>query len=194
MRLVDQAHLLIEDHLRIGDIAIDATVGNGHDTAFLAAQVGPEGKVFGFDLQEMAIEVAKLVLTTKRCQKQCELFQCGHENQEQQIPVDYHGRIAIAMFNLGYLPHGDKDLVTKPDTTRAALDQSLRLLKPGGLLSILAYRGHPGGMEEYEAVACWIHDHQDDLHLIHDEDSEHPEGKGPFLWLLQKSGSEASVT
>ena len=194
MRLVDQAHLLIKEHLKAGDIAIDATVGNGHDTVFLAERVGPEGKVFGFDLQDIAIEVAKLVLKTKKHIKQCDLFQCGHEKLAERIPTEYHGRIAVAMFNLGYLPHGDKDLITRPDTTLAALEQSLQLLMPGGLLSVLAYRGHPGGMEEYEAVLNWIHSRHDALQLLHEEDSEHPEGKGPFLWLLRKQTSSPATT
>ena len=54
--LVSVAHNLIRDKLRPGDIAIDATVGNGHDTVFLVEQVSPSGKVYGFDIQQAAID------------------------------------------------------------------------------------------------------------------------------------------
>ena len=189
MRLVDQAHLLIGEYLKAGDVAIDATIGNGLDTAYLAERVGAEGKVFGFDVQEMAIEVATLILKTKRLLNQCELFQEGHETLSTCIPEVYRGRVTVAMFNLGYLPHGDKSIVTQSDTTLAALEQSLMLLAPDGLISILAYRGHPGGMDEYEAVANWIAGRSEELKVIRQEDSDHPEDKGPYLWLLRKQPS-----
>ena len=43
-------------------LCIDATCGNGGDTAFLCGITAPEGKVVGFDVQEAAI-----ASTRKRC-------------------------------------------------------------------------------------------------------------------------------
>lgn len=37
-----------------GDIVVDATMGNGHDTQFLAELVGENGHVYAFDIQESA--------------------------------------------------------------------------------------------------------------------------------------------
>ena len=59
--LVNVAHNLIKDVLHPGDIAIDATVGNGHDTLFLVEQVSPSGKVFGFDIQQAAIDSTRAI-------------------------------------------------------------------------------------------------------------------------------------
>ena len=60
------------------------------------------------------------------------------------------------MFNLGYLPGGEKEIITRPATTLPALAQSLEILTPGGVLTVVCYRGHPGGREEYEAVLAWL--------------------------------------
>ena len=38
-----------------GDYVVDATIGNGYDTLFLAKLVKESGHVFGFDIQEQAL-------------------------------------------------------------------------------------------------------------------------------------------
>ena len=46
----------ISEHLREGDIAVDFTMGNGHDTEFLSKTVGESGHVYAFDIQRAAVE------------------------------------------------------------------------------------------------------------------------------------------
>lgn len=186
MRLVEHAHQVISDYIHPNDFVIDATVGNGYDTAFLAEQVGPNGIVYGFDLQTFAIESTQTILKTNNFLDRCQLFQTGHEHIRSNVPNEQHGKISGVMFNLGYLPHGDKSVITQPTTTLLALAQSLELLKPDGVISILAYRGHEGGMEEYEAVLEWL-EQADRLTPIHKKDSVHSKKKGPFFWLYQKT-------
>ena len=151
MRLVDRAHELLGETLSEGDLAIDATAGNGHDVAFLAEQVGSSGKVYAFDLQKDAIEATARLLAEKGVEN-IELHQCGHERMDEVLPPEIMGQVAAVTFNLGYLPGGDKSVVTQTTTTRMALRLSMDLLRPGGLLVVVAYRGHPGGPEECEAV------------------------------------------
>ena len=151
MRLVDRAHELLAKALREGDLAIDATAGNGHDVAFLAEQVGNSGKVYAFDLQKDAIEASAKLLADKGLGN-VELLPCGHENMIEALPSEISGQVAVVTFNLGYLPGGDKSIVTQTATTLPALRAAMNLLRPGGLLAVVAYRGHPGGSEECEAV------------------------------------------
>ena len=151
MRLVDRAHELLGEALREGDLAIDATAGNGHDVAFLAEQVGNSGKVYAFDLQNEAIEATARLLKEKGVEN-VELHQCGHERMEEALPSEIFGQVTGVTFNLGYLPGGDKSVITQTATTRLALRLSMDLLRSGGLLVVVAYRGHPGGPEECVAV------------------------------------------
>lgn len=145
LRATGFAHQLINDRLQPGDIAVDATAGNGHDTGFLATCVGDTGKVFAFDIQEEAIRA-----TGERCAHfpQVTLIHAGHEQLEQHVS----GPVNAVMFNLGYLPSGDKSKITKVETTIVAIRASLRLLARGGLLTCILYRGHTGGEAEAEAV------------------------------------------
>ncbi len=152
MHLTERAHGIVAQYLNSGDLAIDATAGNGHDSCFLARQVGDKGRVFAFDIQQQALKNTEKQLEEKALQKQVALIQRGHEYLAQELPADCHGKIQAIMFNLGYLPGGDKQLTTTSTTTLAALDQARPLLACSGVITVLAYRGHPGGQEETLAV------------------------------------------
>lgn len=65
------------------------------------------------------------------------------------------GKVGAVTFNLGYLPGSASDLTTTPDTTIRALNAAVRLLRPGGVVTIVVYTGHEGGTEEAEAVRTW---------------------------------------
>ena len=139
------SHTLLSQTVERGDYVIDATVGNGHDTEFLSQLVGPKGHVLGFDVQAAAITA-----TTQRLAKaqlnNTELILAGHENVEQYLPVNQS--VGGAIFNLGYLPGADKDVITHGATTLAAINAILPHLKRNGLLVLVVYYGHPGGQDE----------------------------------------------
>ena len=156
MRLVQQAQSYLAPRIRRGDALLDATVGNGHDTAFLAGSTGPTGVVFGFDIQARAIENTRLHLQQRGLNAWVTLFQQGHETMLEHIPLSYQGRIKVVMFNLGYLPGSDKTRVTTGENTCVALQQATQLLAADGVLSIMAYPGHEQGAEETRKVQQWL--------------------------------------
>ena len=141
--------------VRPGDLVVDATVGNGHDTLFLARLVGPDGKVVGFDVQPRALLATRERLHAAGQESPVTLVAAGHERMADHLDVSRHGLLQAAMFNLGYLPGSDKTVTTGAGNTIKALETAWRALAPGGLLSVLCYRGHPGGLHEYEAVRTW---------------------------------------
>ena len=138
------AHELLRAQLCPGDIAIDATAGNGHDTLFLAQAVGPCGRVHGFDIQPAAILATRARLAAAGAAAPAELHLAGHEQMARLLPA-LCGKVAAVTFNLGYLPGADHATTTGTNSTLEALEQALTLLRSGGALSVLAYRGHPGG-------------------------------------------------
>lgn len=135
-----------------GDIAVDATVGNGHDTLYLAQRVGASGHVFGFDIQKEAIAATTARLQEHNMLKRVTLFHASHDQLIEKIPAIYHGRITGAMFNLGYLPGGDKRIVTKPDSTIRAIEQLLQIMAKEGIIVIVVYHGHPEGAVERDEL------------------------------------------
>jgi hypothetical protein len=153
--LVNVAHDLIRDILGPGDIAIDATVGNGHDSVFLAEQVSPSGHVYGFDIQQAAIDSTREKSRQTHTSDCMTLIHASHAGMDEKIPAQLHGKIRVIMFNLGYLPGGDKSVITLTDSTLAALTIAGRVLANNGIITLLAYPGHQGGDLETDQVKKW---------------------------------------
>lgn len=187
--LTQVAHDLIRTHLPAsadgaGLLAIDATAGNGHDTRFLAELVGPAGRVWAVDIQTAAIERTRERLGELK--ERVDLQLADHADLDRVIPSFAHGQIAVCMLNLGYLPGGQKTEITEIASTLSALRICQNCLCEGGLLSVLAYPGHPGGYEETLAVEHWLTGRTElwesiarpnpDLSLT-----------SPRLWLVRKS-------
>ena len=153
---LDEARRRIAAVLRPGDLAVDATVGWGRDTAFLAELVGPTGQVVGFEIQDEAIRRARDLLVQRGLQDRVTLKWLGHERLNDVL--DDRAVIKAAMFNLGYLPGSDHTVTTRAESTLIALEAVWRRLDRSGLVTIVCYPGHPGGMEETHAVASWAAD------------------------------------
>lgn len=151
-KILPFAKNLLKKAVHPGDVVIDATVGNGYDTVFLAELVGASGHVFGFDIQEEAVASSRERLTKKGLSEQVTLFHSGHEHLSQMIPNICQGNITGAIFNLGYLPGSDKSIVTRPETTVAALQQLLEMIAPEGIIVLVIYHGHKGGAEERDSL------------------------------------------
>lgn len=149
--LLEQAHHCLKACLNAGDVAIDATVGNGHDTLFLATCVGADGRVYGFDIQRQAIDTTRQRLAEHRLLERVALIQAGHEHMADHVA----GNVKGIMFNLGYLPGADKSLITRVETTLQAVEAGSRLLLKGGVMTVLAYPGHPGGDVEADELQAW---------------------------------------
>jgi glycine oxidase len=154
--LTQLAHSIIRRAIRPGDRVVDATAGNGHDTAFLAAVAGA-ASVTAIDLQPQAIAATRTRLGSGA--EDVTLIVGDHaEVLEQHLravsakATGTAGRYGAIMFNLGYLPGSDRSVITHPETTRRALLAGLQLLRPGGVLTAIVYRGHAGGMAEYHVV------------------------------------------
>ena len=152
IRVTERAQALASEVLNLGDIAIDATAGKGRDTAFLAQTVGPTGWVHSFDIQPDAINSTRNLLEVSGLINRVTLHERSHAELTESLPDSHRGKIAVAIFNLGYLPGSDQKIITQPESTAIALESALTELKSGGRLICVAYTGHPGGKEESDVV------------------------------------------
>ena len=152
--LVKQAQYRVASYLKAGDTAIDATMGNGFDTIFLAEKLANIGQIYAFDVQQQALDATSSRLKSKALNN-CYLIHDSHEKVLDYLEKDSVNNIRCTMFNLGYLPSSDKAHQTSIDPTLKALDSCLSILDSPGIISVIAYTGHPGGREETEAVKAW---------------------------------------
>lgn len=184
--LVDEAKKQIANHLNSGAVAIDATAGNGHDTLFLAEQVGAGGKVFSFDIQAQALSNTRLKLQQHSLDQRVRLIHAGHQHWRDYIPSDYLGKVSAIMFNFGYLPGGDKTITTVVDTTLAALNQAPLLLAPSGAcMTLMTYPGHEQGKLELIAIEHWLQTLDNKRFQLHTMSLENTRLPGPKLLIVK---------
>ena len=131
-----------------GDRVVDATMGNGHDTLALCEAVGPAGHVYAFDIQPDAVASTEARLRENGLLDRASLFCAGHQTLDEHVPE----KVRVVIFNLGWLPGGNHAVTTRWETTREAVEKSLDLLLPMGVLVICAYPGHPEGDREREEL------------------------------------------
>lgn len=127
---------------------VDATAGNGQDTLFLAANSPAQALIYGFDIQEKALETTRKRLSEQQLDRKVSLILDNHINVCSYITA----AIDVAMFNLGYLPGTCHETMTKAESTVAALTAVVHQLAVGGMLSVVAYPGHSQGQLEQQAV------------------------------------------
>ena len=147
-RIIPFAHSKVKEHINIDDIVVDMTAGNGNDTLFLASLCK---HVYSFDIQANAISNTKNILSRNGLDN-VTLIQDSHVYVSKYVK----DQISCAIFNLGYLPRGDKSITTKGESTLKALDNLFPLLKPNGLVSITVYVGHPEGNKESELLEEYV--------------------------------------
>ena len=147
---------IVGRYVNAGDTVIDGTMGNGHDTLALAKLVGPEGRVIAFDIQPMALENTKALLEAEGMKDHpgIRLILDSNANVKNYVEPGEAG-IAAILFNLGYLPGGDKTVTTTKEETLRAVSDAVELVKPGGLVAAVLYSGHEQGAEEKQALLDW---------------------------------------
>lgn len=181
-RVLQYAQTLLKSAINAGDIAVDATAGNGHDTLFLAQLVGDDGFVYAFDVQKQAVDATLHRLLDNALEHRALVLKDGHENVAQYV----NKPVAGAIFNLGYLPGSDHKVITRPNTTIQALESLLKLLKVGGIIVLVIYHGHDGGKEERDEVIRFVSElPQKYIHVLRYE-FLNQKNNPPFVIALEK--------
>ncbi len=142
MNILDFSKYIIKNNYRDDNICIDFTMGNGHDSLFLSNLVS-KGVVYSFDIQQKAIENTKQLFIEKGMYNNIKYINDGHENFEKYIK-----KFNIGIYNLGYLPKGNKAITTKKETTIESIKKAISLVEKKGIICITIYRGHEEGFLE----------------------------------------------
>ena len=146
-------HRFMADHIRQGDVCIDATAGGGRDTLFLCRLVGDTGRVIAMDIQADAVAQTTALLTAEGCIHRATVVQDCHSRMGQYAAPE---SVAGIMFNFGWLPGGDHTTFSHADTSIAAVAAGLELLRPGGVMTLCIYYGRENGTAERDAILAWL--------------------------------------
>ncbi len=178
------SHSLLEEILQPGDHVIDATMGNGYDTVFMAEKIGKTGHVYSFDIQKEALLSTKSKLTEQGLLDRTSLFLQGHETLS--TVVDEAQPIKAGIFNLGYLPKSDKSVITLPETTRIAMEEILKRLVPRGRMILVVYYGHEGGEKELDMVQDYCQSLPQEKYNVLKYQFINQKNNPPILYCVEK--------
>lgn len=150
-------HALLQNIVKIGDTCVDATCGNGFDSLFLSRILFPSGtaasartsKLYCIDIQPESIHNTTQRLQTEldsKAMANVHLSCSSHASLPTELKSD--PAVAAVIYNLGYLPGSkNKTLVTHSETTLQSLLEATLIVKPGGIITCMAYK-HDDGDEE----------------------------------------------
>lgn len=170
-RIIDYAHLFLTPYLNKETVFVDFTLGNGHDSHFVFQKVK---QLYAFDIQKTAIE--------NTIQNYPEL---AHANLILDSHVNIQKHVSYfnaGIFNLGYLPTGDKNITTLAESTLNAIQNALSIMDKKGILIVVVYIGHENGKKE--AIALEKLYTQEDIHISKFEQLNR--NNSPYILLIHK--------
>ena len=167
----------ILSHNFLGKIAVDATVGKGKDSLKLLEAVGEEGFLYGFDVQEEALEAAKKLL---KDYKNYKLFLDSHEN------IDKIEKFDLVIYNLGYLPGSDKKITTLMDSTIVSLKKATEKISEGGIIIVVSYLGHENSLEERQGVDEFLKNLGQKKFKVEKREFYNQKHNPPIVYLIEK--------
>ena len=179
-RTTELAKAICEKYAGKEKIAVDATCGNGHDTVWLAERFG---RVYAFDIQEKAAEATRQLVENSGFDN-VTVINDSHEKMAEYV----HEKVRLVMFNLGYLPGGDKEIVTETASTLKAIEAALSLLEKDGLLCITMYPGHPqGALEKAALIRMAVSLDKGRYHCVRTDMVNQSEGAPEILFITLKA-------
>lgn len=174
---------IMERVVGFGDSVVDCTMGNGNDSLKLAQLVGNSGRVFSFDIQKEAIEISKSKLEEEGLLNRVSLINDGHENIDKYILKE----VDFIIYNLGYLPGGNKEIVTKSETTVESIIKGLSLLSSNGTLLVVSYIGHSGGMDENNEIEIMFESLEQREYNVVKFQFFNQKNNPPIVYMIEKS-------
>lgn len=146
---LDIINRVIDENVHEGDLCIDATAGRGNDTLHLCRLVGESGHVTAFDVQQDAVDSTKALLAANGMLSRADVRLQSHSEMDTLFEEE---TVSLITFNFGWLPKGDHNIFTQKETSIPAIEKGLRLLKQGGIMTLIIYYGRETGFEERDAL------------------------------------------
>ena len=152
MKITSLAHEQWSKIVSPGDTVIDATCGNGRDMLALAQLLDGQGELVGYDIQKEALQNSEALLKKSLTADQFQIITFRHQSHE--IFLEKSAKLIV--YNLGYLPGGDKSLTTQTETTLQSLQSACEVILSGGTISVMCYVGHEEGQREEVAIREFV--------------------------------------
>ena len=159
-------------------VAVDMTVGNGFDSKNILEIVKPK-KLYCFDIQQEALDNSKNLLKDF---SNYELILDNHRNFDKYVK-DY---VDFAIYNLGYLPNGDKLITTNSVDVEESVRKLLDKLNSKGVIFITFYIGHLCGQIESAEMSSFLKTIDQKDYTVLKFTFENQKNLPPYVVMIQK--------
>ena len=193
---LEAVHFFWKCHLKnhAGNI-LDATLGQGKDTLYLAQlsfdtsiSVDQDRKLFGVDIQDQSLEATRLLLQNELTASQLQsitLIKSCHSDLDLSTMTP----LTLIVYNLGYLPCGDKSITTQSATTIKSLQHALDTVSDEGMITITCYPGHEEGKNELAMLRDFLWELPKKKWSVTHLQFAKENSSAPTLWVIQKANS-----
>lgn len=162
---------IVKNYVKNKRVAVDCTLGRGNDAIFLSSIFE---KVYAFEIQQEAID------DFKKKNSDITIF---NESHEKIFLVSEN--IDFVIYNLGYLPKGDKSITTNAETTLISIKNAMKKLCKWGIIIIVIYPGHEEGKREQIELLKYLKDVDKSIWGVMNHEMINRE-KSPSLILIEK--------
>lgn len=174
--VIEFSHRLLRENITDQDITIDMTLGNGYDALEL---VKISKFVYCFDIQMEACRRAEELMESYN---NYTIINDSHIEFDKYVFEEFAGVI----FNLGYLPRGNKLIHTEAIVVLETLKKVLIKIKKDGIIVIVFYPGHPSGLQEVEVVGQYLQGLNQKIYDVLKYEYINQENNPPFLIAVKK--------
>lgn len=178
MRVTDLVKIIIDRKKDI-KVAADMTVGAGNDSLYILENTKVE-RLYGFDIQKEAEEKAKKLIGE-------DLRFIFNLASHDQIENYVKENLDLAIYNLGYLPGGNKEITTQYQSTIKSLEKTLSLLNKEGIVILTIYPGHPAGKVESEELEKFLAKIDPKKYAIMKLSYQNRPKNPPYIIVIQKN-------
>ncbi len=183
--VVNAYKVIAKDYIKPGMTVVDATCGNGNDTLFLKSILNDTGKLYALDIQIEAVLRTKKLLN-EHGYNEDETLSIMNRSHENFDFIPDGECFDFVVYNLGYLPKGDKTITTQYKTTLMSLNSALSKLNSGGLVVVLCYRGHESGAEEAKYLEDYLSSLEQKAFDVCQLDFINQKNAPPIMWIIEK--------
>lgn len=160
------------------NIVVDMTAGNGYDSKFILENLSPK-ILYAFDIQKEAQENTQKLLGHRDDFK---FILDSHANIDKYIKE----KIDLAIYNLGYLPRGNKNITTKASSTIESLEKLLSMINKNGKVIITVYPGHEEGLLESKRLSVYLEKLDQKDFVVLNLSYENQENSPPYIYIVGK--------
>lgn len=179
-------HLIWDRSMKKAKVVVDATCGNGHDLLYLAKRAQKGCHLYGIDIQMKAIKSSKDLLQSNDIAPEVSLTFI-HDSHDLALAHQLKDKVIdLMIFNLGYLPGSNHEIITKPHHTIDAIKEGLNKLSKSGIITIVAYPGTSEGMDEMKSLISYLSDLEQKLYNVCHWQPLNQVNNPPELFILQK--------